>query len=44
MLYALSCIFCLLLCNVSVFIMPDTRDYKNSPLKIGAFGMREPDG
>ena len=43
--YALFCIFCFFLLSAifSLFIMPGTRGYKNSPLKMRAVGMRESD-
>ena len=45
MLFALMCVFSVLLSSTfTLFIMPGTRGYKSSPLKMGAIGMREPDG
>ena len=45
MLYDLLCSFFVLLsANIPLFIIPGTKGYKNSPLKIGVIGMREPDG
>ena len=47
--YVVFCTFChTFLCfvsmQISLVIMPGSKDYKNPPLKMGASGTREPDG